>query len=70
MEVSKAKLLWPWLCLVWQVGLWEKRHTYSRALSGGMKRKLCIANALVASPNFILLDEVRERGVKAHALIA
>lgn len=49
-----------------QVGLWEKRHTYSRALSGGMKRKLCIANALVASPNFILLDEVREREVNSY----
>lgn len=39
------------------VGLTEKLNVASDALSGGMKRKLCLANALVGNPKFVLLDE-------------
>ena len=40
-----------------QLGLWEKRRSQARDLSGGMKRRLMIARALVHSPPLILADE-------------
>jgi ABC-2 type transport system ATP-binding protein len=39
------------------VGLADKRDTYSRTLSGGMKRRLLIAKALVHNPPIVVLDE-------------
>ena len=39
------------------VGLWDKKDAYARTLSGGMKRRLLVAKAMVHSPPVLVLDE-------------
>lgn len=40
-----------------QLGLWDKRNSIARELSGGMKRRLMIARGLIHEPRLLILDE-------------
>lgn len=49
---------WPWIDeLLHNLGLWDKRKATMPSLSGGMKRRVLIALALVHKPKVLVLDE-------------
>lgn len=49
---------WPWIDeLLQRLGLWDKRDQSMPRLSGGMKRRVLIALALVHKPSVVVLDE-------------
>ncbi len=42
--------------LLKQIGLWESRKKFPRALSGGMKKRLAVARTLIKKPKILICD--------------
>ena len=40
-----------------KLDIWDKRNEQARKLSGGMKRRIMVAKALVNKPELLILDE-------------
>ena len=55
--LSKKKALSKTQELFEDLGIWHKRESTPRELSGGMKRRLMIARALIHNPKLLILDE-------------
>ena len=55
--ISKSEALPRVESILKRLGLWEKKDVQARTLSGGYKRRLMIAKALVHEPKLLILDE-------------
>lgn len=55
--IKKADALPRAKFLLQELGLWDKQDEKARSLSGGMKRRLMIARALMHRPKLLILDE-------------
>ena len=55
--ISKSEALPRVESILKRLGLWDKKDVQARTLSGGYKRRLMIAKALVHEPKLLILDE-------------